>query len=103
MIEEIVKRIKTEAQPQAVSKSEETHSASTQAHEFVPYEKKCIGCGEADNPNYREPNVYCSTCGNPMGSISGDFEGETDDIKPCRNCGGKHGVKWEGWHRSDED
>src|SRR5437899_11822044 len=103
LIEQVNKAVKSsvaeilERQSRAQSQTEKPET-----HQFVPYQKKCINCGEGNNPDYKEPNVYCSTCGNPIGSVPDDFSGDTDSVKPCRNCGGTNAVKWDGWHRADE-
>jgi hypothetical protein len=101
LINERLKNLESTIQQLKTSPRQENNTETPVGHKFLPGHKRCIDC-DADNPKYEKPNVYCPTCGIPMGRLPEGFEGgDTDDIKPCVNCGGTHGVKHE--FNSDSD
>src|SRR6266571_71431 len=71
-------------------------------HNFHTWDKKCKDCGES-NPNYKQPNVYCSDCGNPLGTIKSDDPESGKSIPSCSNCGSSKGVFHEFNPSSDDD
>lgn len=61
---------------------------ASKGHSTYSWMKGCPGCGGEKNADYKgPPNVYCKTCGVPMGRVENDAELKA--ISQCWNCEGK--------------
>jgi hypothetical protein len=73
---------------------EEKKPDSTKPEFVRRWEKTCPDCG-GENPEYKEPNVFCNgpECKGviPLGTIDKEKEPQkqVDEIKACWNCGAK--------------